>query len=400
MHTLRASADDVNRFAEANETNNQFSAQIAVGTGATTDTTAPVISGASPAGTLAAGTSSIVLSLTTNETAQCRWGTDPVTAYDALPNSLTTTSGTFHTSTLTGFADGQTYLRYVRCRDGAGNANTTSTIVTFSVGFAGPAPVPPAGPVTKPGATILWHDAIQTGASPWGFDGLGIERPIGVSVSPSDAIGVNLSKVADPLSPGGFAIRHYATFDNGGSRAQAGIYSFANSTFNAQAKSAQGIWVAQEWYFPQTLTAQGDDAAWMNLWDWHSTDAGGGNRWHTSPGLMLAEDGSMKVKWEWGGPSSAINSGTGLSAVALPVGRWFDVEMHYTWTTGKTTLSLWVDGVLALEQPNVQTRAASHDTVETYMKFYGSNNGGAAWSPGPSVKYTRNVRIAGERIWR
>jgi hypothetical protein len=263
-----------------------------------------------------------------------------------------------------------------------------------------PVPVPAPLPVPAPGAAILWHDGIQAGLSPWGFDGLGIEHPIGLTVLGSDANGVNLSRVANPLAGGGFALRHYATFDDGGSRSQAGIYSFANDAFAAQAKSAAGIWVAQEWYFPAGITAQGDARAWMNLWDWHSTDSGGGNRWHTSPGLMLAEDGSMRVKWEWGGPASAVNTDTGLSSVALPVGRWFDVEMHYQWSAGNTTLSLWIDGVLALEQSGAQTRAASHSNVETYMKFYGSQNGGTPWSPMQSVRYTRNVRFAGGRIWR
>jgi hypothetical protein len=237
-------------------------------------------------------------------------------------------------------------------------------------------------------------------AAPWGFDGMAVEHPIGTDVTPGDGSGANLSRVADPLGGVGFALRHFATLDDGGSRAQAGIYSFANPAFAAQAKSAAGIWVAQQWYFPQALTARGDDVPWLNLWDWHSTDDGGDNRWHTSPGLMLAEDGSMRVKWEWGGPAGSLNPDSGLSSVALPVGRWVDVEMHYTWTTGRTTLSLWIDGVLALEQSGVQTRASSHSVVETYMKFYGSSNGGAAWSPAPAVRYTRNVRFAAQRIGR
>jgi hypothetical protein len=252
----------------------------------------------------------------------------------------------------------------------------------------------PTVPPSTPAGTFLWRDAIQTAASPWGFDGIAVEHPIGLAVVPLDGNGVNLSRVANPLAGGGFALRHFATFDDGGARAQAGIYSFASPAFSAQAKSAEGVWVAQEWYFPTALTARGDDAAWLNLWDWHSTDTGGANRWHTAPGLMLAEDGSMRVRWEWGGPAGAFNPRSGTSAVALPVGRWFEVEMHYTWTTGWTTISLWIDGALALEQAGVQTRAPSHGTIETYMKFYG----GTAWTPTQAVKYTRNVRVAAARI--
>ena len=247
------------------------------------------------------------------------------------------------------------------------------------------------------GADILWRDSIQTvAAAPWGFDGLGVEHPIGSKVS-SDAAGANLSRVANPLAGGGFALRHFATFDGGGSRSQAGIYGFANDVFSRQAKSNEGIWIAQEWFFPQAITAGGDIVPWINLWDWHSTN-NGGDRWHTCPGLMLAEDGSMRVKWEWG---TSPNPDTGLSSVALPVGQWVDVEMHYKWTTSKNvTLSLWINGALALEQSGVQTANFGHNTVDTYSKFYGSSNGGHAWSPPPSVRYTRNVRISNQRIWR
>jgi hypothetical protein len=188
-------------------------------------------------------------------------------------------------------------------------------------------------------ATILWTDDIQTGDLPWGFDGVGVEHPIDTEVIPDDANGANLSRVLDPLSGGGYALRHYATFDTGGSRSQAGIYSFANAAFSDQAKSAEGVWVAQEWYFPDAIGAGGDAVPWINLWDWHSTDAGGGNRWHTSPGLMLCEDGSMRVRWEWGGPANDINPTSEDSTIPLPVGEWFDIEMYYQWTTGTTTLS-------------------------------------------------------------
>src|SRR5438045_3836282 len=225
-------------------------------------------------------------------------------------------------------------------------------------------------------ANILWQDSIQTSAvAPWGFSGLGVEHPIG-QMSSTDAEGASLTRVANPLAGGGFALRHFATFDGGGSRSQAGIYGFVNDVFSRQAKSAEGIWVAQEWYFPRVLSAGGDPVPWMNLWDWHST-ASGGDRWHTCPGLMLAEDGSMRVKWEWG---TSPNPDSGLSSIAMPVGRWFEIEMHYKWTAARNaTISLWIEGQLALEETGVQTANAGHDTVETYTKFYGSSNGGHAW---------------------
>lgn len=99
--------------------------------------------------------------------------------------------------------------------------------------------------------------------------------------------------------------------------------------------------------------------------------------------------------------TNSINKSSGPSAVAMPVGRWFDIEMHYVWTdTPNGTVTLWIDGQQALQQTGVQTRESSHQIVETYLKFHGSTQGRGSWTPTPSLKYTRNVRVAGERIWR
>ncbi|MEW6752788.1 MAG: heparin lyase I family protein [Candidatus Latescibacterota bacterium] len=248
---------------------------------------------------------------------------------------------------------------------------------------------------------MLWKEAIQSAGRPWGFSGIGVEHPIGTTVEPDDANGANLSRVSDPAGGTGYALRHFGTLDQGGSRSQLGIYGDVNTAFGRQAKTPEGVWVAQEWYFPEAVSAAGDRGSWVNLWDWHSVDADRRNRWHTAPGLMLARDGSMRVGWEWGAPARAVNPSSDLSTMTLPVGRWFDVEMHYVWSPSPTaTLSLWVDGQLALEQHGVQTRAPSHAVVETYSKLYGSAQGRASWSPTPTVRYTRNLRVAGHRIWQ
>ncbi|HMA96419.1 MAG TPA: heparin lyase I family protein [Polyangiaceae bacterium] len=283
-----------------------------------------------------------------------------------------------------------------------GAATTGGTATTGGAPTSGGAATSAAGGSVRTGTSpqILWSDSIQTGTSPWGLDGFGVEHPIGTEVTANDANGANFSVVADPLGSTGYAIRHFATFDTGGSRSQGGLYGDVNTFFGNQAKKPEGVWVAQEWYFPEALSAGGDASCWINLWDFHSVDANRASRWHTAPGLILARDGSMKVGWEWGG-SARINPNSALSSIAMPVGRWFDIEMHYVWSdTPTATITLWIDGQLALQQTGVQTRATSHQFVETYLKFYGSTQGEGAWQPTPSLKYTRNVRVAGERIWR
>jgi hypothetical protein len=268
---------------------------------------------------------------------------------------------------------------------------------------ADPGPYEPTrGPVASVSAAqtqtptrYLWTDSIQTSdRAPYGFSQIKLERPIGRDVAGNNE--VNLTRYRN--SYGAYSLKHVATFDsNGGSRSQAGIYSFANKAFDQQVKKPEGIWIAQQWYFPAAISAgnQVDTPPWVNLWDFHSVGSGGGSRWDTQPGLMLAEDGSMRIRWAW----HYENTDSDWSPIRLPVGRWFDIEMHYVWSSS-ATVSLWIDGVLALEQRGVRTRGSGHDSVETYMKFYGSAISGPVWRPLPSVKYMRNVRMADRRIWR
>ena len=242
---------------------------------------------------------------------------------------------------------------------------------------------------------VVWTDSIQSGGYPFGFDNLETQRPIDVAVQPGDGNGANLSRVPDPAGGGGYAIRHYGRFDQGGARAQLALWS---GPLDEIATSGQELYVAQEWYFPDELYT--DSWGWLSLWDFHSTGPGWGeNRWHTSPAIMLATDGSMRIELAWGGTAADINGWSGgTSSKGLPVGEWFDIEMRYQWTEDTTTITVWVNGELFLQQSGVQTKASGHRYVEMYTKLYGQSD--TSWSPNPAVKYTRNVRISDQRIWR
>jgi hypothetical protein len=74
------------------------------------------------------------LSLATDENATCRYATTAGVSYGAMPNPFTTTGGTAHATLVTGLSDGGSYGYFVRCQDGAGNANTTDFTISFSVG--------------------------------------------------------------------------------------------------------------------------------------------------------------------------------------------------------------------------------------------------------------------------
>jgi hypothetical protein len=97
------------------------------------DTTPPLRSNGQPAGTLQLGTTQATLSLTTSENATCRYSTQSGVSYGSMTNTFTTTGGTSHSRIVTGLANGGSYTFYVRCIDGASNANPDDFAIAFSV---------------------------------------------------------------------------------------------------------------------------------------------------------------------------------------------------------------------------------------------------------------------------
>ncbi len=98
-----------------------------------TDSTPPSRSNGQPTGTLSPGTTLTTISLTTDETATCKYSTTPNTAYASMANTFSTTGTTFHSTTVSGLENGGSYTYYVRCKDAASNANPDDYPITFSV---------------------------------------------------------------------------------------------------------------------------------------------------------------------------------------------------------------------------------------------------------------------------
>src|SRR3989344_3314044 len=96
------------------------------------DTTAPVLSAGNPSGALSSGTTSTNLTLTTDETAICKYDTNASTAYASMGNTFSITNATSHSTTVS-TSDGSSYTYYVRCSDTATNANTSDYTISFSV---------------------------------------------------------------------------------------------------------------------------------------------------------------------------------------------------------------------------------------------------------------------------
>ena len=97
------------------------------------DTIPPTLSNPFPTGELSSGTTSTDISLETNETATCKYGTLASVPYDEMPNTFTTTGGMSHSTTVSGLENGGSYTYYVRCKDAASNANPDDYPITFSV---------------------------------------------------------------------------------------------------------------------------------------------------------------------------------------------------------------------------------------------------------------------------
>ncbi len=117
----------------ANANINDFVITFNVASPPPPDTTPPVRSNGLPTGTLAAGTTSTTLQLTTNEGATCRYAVTANTAYNAMTSTFSTTGGTSHSTTVSGLANGGTYAYYIRCIDAAGNANADDVTIAFSI---------------------------------------------------------------------------------------------------------------------------------------------------------------------------------------------------------------------------------------------------------------------------
>ena len=108
---------------------------IAFGVEKADDYTPPVIRNPYPAGDiLPSGTTQILMSVSTDEPASCRYSAIQGTAYNSMSSTLSTNDAKrYHTATVRNLWAGQSYEYFVRCKDLEGNANTGDVMIYFSV---------------------------------------------------------------------------------------------------------------------------------------------------------------------------------------------------------------------------------------------------------------------------
>lgn len=97
--------------------------------------TPPLILAHSPNGNTEPDNGNVILSITTDQNAQCRYSTNSNASFynmqDVFSTTGTTTSRVIHSTTLTNVLPGRSYLYYINCIDEVGNAMTSNASLAF-----------------------------------------------------------------------------------------------------------------------------------------------------------------------------------------------------------------------------------------------------------------------------
>lgn len=86
----------------------------------------------SPHGSFSKRTKTRTLRVSTDENATCKYSSYTGKSYASMTKVFSTTGGTSHAKTVS-VSKGKKYKFYVKCRDGAGNANTNDYLISFSI---------------------------------------------------------------------------------------------------------------------------------------------------------------------------------------------------------------------------------------------------------------------------
>jgi hypothetical protein len=94
---------------------------------------APVRSNGLPSGEIAAGNTTIEISLNTDDYATCRYATTTGVSYSAMSGRFSPSLGTTHYATVYGHVDDVTYSYYVRCTSIYDTPNTDDYVISFKL---------------------------------------------------------------------------------------------------------------------------------------------------------------------------------------------------------------------------------------------------------------------------
>ncbi len=97
------------------------------------DATPPVISNGQPSGGLVFGTFKTALSVTTDESATCKYSITNGVSYNSMTSKLYTVNGLSHSAPIINLQSNKSYSYYIKCKDSTGNANINDYTISFSV---------------------------------------------------------------------------------------------------------------------------------------------------------------------------------------------------------------------------------------------------------------------------
>lgn len=153
----------------------------------TIDTSVPVRG--TPIQTLPKGTTSTALTLTTNKNSTCKYSALDV-GYSSMTSTYSTTGGLSHSTTVTGFSDGNTYTFYSRCLDQAGNVNQEPYQMSFLIS-----------------TTSVEISATVVSSSGGGGGGSWVIYPSFPVVSAASTTGVNVASAGSSSVPGQLSVQ-------------------------------------------------------------------------------------------------------------------------------------------------------------------------------------------------
>jgi hypothetical protein len=104
------------------------------------DIVPPIRLNGMPSGTLPSDTTQVTLTLSTNESATCRYATSTDVPYTSMTNTFSVTGGLTYTQLVAGLHDAQTYTYNVKCQDIANNANPDDYAISFYIHSADAVP--------------------------------------------------------------------------------------------------------------------------------------------------------------------------------------------------------------------------------------------------------------------
>jgi lysophospholipase L1-like esterase len=176
--------------------NEKVGSNNSITTLASPDTSPPVLSNGAPTGTKLFGTTQALLSVSTNESATCRFDVTAGTTFASMPSVFATTGGTAHSSLVSGLLNGFSYRYYVRCADTLGNADGADYAISFSVAGSVTMSVTPATVVLSVNATQNFNCLVAAvdSSCTWSLQ----EGPAGGALSPSGPTATGYTAPAQP----------------------------------------------------------------------------------------------------------------------------------------------------------------------------------------------------------